>query len=182
MRLSPRPRDSTESEVVIERLGHLIESRSDPPLRRHRSPPRIRLPGQCHGGLGMCRTRSSPWPAVDSPACPSSRFAISGRAVLPTWPYNLFCMIHGRDRAAVEQQVEDATFAGGLNGLPRDILFSKRRASSSAAPATAHPQARHRSDGCARPPDHQWAAGRLPDRGTALCRGGGGTGPRGGRN
>lgn len=45
----------------------------------------------------------------------------------PVWPYNLFCMIHGRDRGAVERQVEEATYAAGLDGLPRDILFSKRR-------------------------------------------------------
>jgi len=45
----------------------------------------------------------------------------------PIWPYNLFCMIHGRDRGAVKQQIEDATYAAGLDGLPRDILFSKRR-------------------------------------------------------
>ena len=46
---------------------------------------------------------------------------------LPRWPYNLFCMIHGRDRRAVEQLVEEATFDAGLDGLPRDTLFSKRR-------------------------------------------------------
>ncbi len=45
----------------------------------------------------------------------------------PIWPYNLFCMIHGRDREAVERQVDEATCAAGLDGLPRDILFSKRR-------------------------------------------------------
>ncbi len=45
----------------------------------------------------------------------------------PDWPYNLFCMIHGRDRAAVEALVEDATRQAGLTGRPREILFSKRR-------------------------------------------------------
>jgi DNA-binding Lrp family transcriptional regulator len=45
----------------------------------------------------------------------------------PDWPYNLFCMIHGRDRAAVEAQVEAATTAAGLDGLPRAVLFSRRR-------------------------------------------------------
>ena len=45
----------------------------------------------------------------------------------PAWPYNLFCMIHGRDRARVLDQVEEATRMGGLAGLPRDVLFSVRR-------------------------------------------------------
>lgn len=45
----------------------------------------------------------------------------------PVWPYNLFCMIHGRDRATVEAQVEEASRAAGLEDRPRAILFSKRR-------------------------------------------------------
>jgi siroheme decarboxylase len=46
---------------------------------------------------------------------------------LPAWPYNLFCMIHGRERTAVEAQIEEATRAAGLDDLPRAVLFSRRR-------------------------------------------------------
>jgi len=46
---------------------------------------------------------------------------------LPDWPYNLFCMIHGRDRGAVEALVEEASAKAGLSGRPRDVLFSRRR-------------------------------------------------------
>ncbi len=46
---------------------------------------------------------------------------------LPDWPYNLFAMIHGRDRMAVERLVDQATEAAGLTGRPRAILFSRRR-------------------------------------------------------
>ncbi len=46
---------------------------------------------------------------------------------LPGWPYNLFCMIHGRDRAKVEALVEEASAAAGLDGLSREILFSRKR-------------------------------------------------------
>ena len=45
----------------------------------------------------------------------------------PDWPYNLFCMIHGRDRAAVEALIDLATAEAGLAGLPRAVLFSRRR-------------------------------------------------------
>ena len=45
----------------------------------------------------------------------------------PDWPYNLFCMIHGRDRAKVGALVEEASSAAGLEGLPREILFSRKR-------------------------------------------------------
>jgi DNA-binding Lrp family transcriptional regulator len=46
---------------------------------------------------------------------------------LPDWPYNLFCMIHGRDRGAVEALVEEASVAAGLSDLSRDVLFSRKR-------------------------------------------------------
>jgi DNA-binding Lrp family transcriptional regulator len=45
---------------------------------------------------------------------------------LPVWPYNLFCMIHGRDRATVETLVDQASAAAALAGLPRAVLFSRR--------------------------------------------------------
>jgi DNA-binding Lrp family transcriptional regulator len=45
----------------------------------------------------------------------------------PDWPYNLFVMIHGRDRGEVEAQVEAATEAAGLQRAPRAVLFSRRR-------------------------------------------------------
>jgi DNA-binding Lrp family transcriptional regulator len=46
---------------------------------------------------------------------------------LPLWPYNMFCMIHGRDRSTVETLVEQTTATAGLEGLPRAVLFSRRR-------------------------------------------------------
>lgn len=44
---------------------------------------------------------------------------------LPHWPYNLFCMIHGRDRATVQDQIEELRECAGRP--PMDILFSRRR-------------------------------------------------------
>jgi siroheme decarboxylase len=45
---------------------------------------------------------------------------------LPHWPYNLFCMVHGKDRESVEQQT--AQIAAILGEAVRDhlILFSTR--------------------------------------------------------
>jgi DNA-binding Lrp family transcriptional regulator len=45
----------------------------------------------------------------------------------PDWPYNLFCMIHGRNRATVEALIEQATAAAGLEDAPRAVLFSRRQ-------------------------------------------------------
>jgi DNA-binding Lrp family transcriptional regulator len=46
---------------------------------------------------------------------------------LPDWPYNLFCMVHGRDRAAVEDCILDIAESLGLGEIPHATLFSGRR-------------------------------------------------------
>lgn len=49
------------------------------------------------------------------------------RARAPGWPYNVYCMVHGRDRGAVHQVLAAAIDRGGLAGYPRAVLFSRRR-------------------------------------------------------
>jgi DNA-binding Lrp family transcriptional regulator len=46
---------------------------------------------------------------------------------LPDWPYNLFCMIHGRDRETVEGLAREAAMAAGAADCPRTVLFSNRQ-------------------------------------------------------
>lgn len=43
---------------------------------------------------------------------------------LPDWPYNLFAMVHGRDRDAVHAQVERIATLLGERAARRDLLFS----------------------------------------------------------
>jgi DNA-binding Lrp family transcriptional regulator len=43
----------------------------------------------------------------------------------PHWPYNLFCMIHGRDRETVHTQIDQLRKLAGHP--PMDILFSRKR-------------------------------------------------------
>lgn len=45
----------------------------------------------------------------------------------PHWPYNLFCMIHGRSRDAVGDRIHALKQAPALAGIPHAVLFSKRR-------------------------------------------------------
>lgn len=49
------------------------------------------------------------------------------RAVDPRWPYNLYFMVHGRERAAAEALVAQALEATGAARLPHATLFSVRR-------------------------------------------------------
>jgi len=61
----------------------------------------------------------------------------------PTWPFNLYCMLHGRARDEVAAAIEDVARAAGLSDYPRQVLFSgrcftqrgARYASAAAAPA-----------------------------------------------
>jgi DNA-binding Lrp family transcriptional regulator len=46
---------------------------------------------------------------------------------LPAWPYNLFCMIHGKDRDAVLAHLDHLRDQCGLTHFPHEILFSKQR-------------------------------------------------------
>jgi len=43
------------------------------------------------------------------------------------WPYNLYCMVHGRDRAAVRDVIARAIAEAGLGDFPHEVLFSCRR-------------------------------------------------------
>jgi DNA-binding Lrp family transcriptional regulator len=43
------------------------------------------------------------------------------------WPYNLFCMVHGRDRDAVRGVLAGLRARCGLADMPHDVLFSSRR-------------------------------------------------------
>jgi siroheme decarboxylase len=49
------------------------------------------------------------------------------RARAEGWPYNLYCMVHGRERGAVRGLIDDAARAAGLQRHAREVLFSLRR-------------------------------------------------------
>jgi DNA-binding Lrp family transcriptional regulator len=51
----------------------------------------------------------------------------------PTWPFNLFCMIHGRDRQTVLGQIAELRAALALEEIPYNVLFSLRRFKQRAA-------------------------------------------------
>lgn len=46
---------------------------------------------------------------------------------LPVWRYNLYCMIHGKSRDEVLANLDWMVNRCGLQTLPREVLFSRRR-------------------------------------------------------
>ena len=47
--------------------------------------------------------------------------------MLPEWPYNLFCMVHGRNREEVLECIDTMTEGLCLENIPHTVLFSGRR-------------------------------------------------------
>ena len=47
--------------------------------------------------------------------------------MLPEWPYNLFCMVHGRNREDVLECINTMTEGLSLENIPHTVLFSGRR-------------------------------------------------------
>jgi len=70
----------------------------------------------------------------------------------PGWPYNLYAMIHGRDRATVVARRDAIAAAGGLDAHPHATLFSTRAYTQRGARYAARdalapePFPRHRGD------------------------------------
>jgi len=46
---------------------------------------------------------------------------------LPDWPYNLFTMVHGKDRDEVLSNISQMAERCGLASIQYEVLFSKRR-------------------------------------------------------
>ena len=49
------------------------------------------------------------------------------RARAEGWTYNLYCMVHGRERDAVRALIDAAARGAGLGSVPHEVLFSCRR-------------------------------------------------------
>jgi siroheme decarboxylase len=89
-----------------------------------------------HHELGYTANAMAVWDVPDDMVdAIGRRIGTSGRVTLcyrrprrlPDWPYNLFCMIHGKDRSQVEAQVAALATDCGLTAYPAQVLFSRRR-------------------------------------------------------
>lgn len=61
---------------------------------------------------------------------------------LPDWPYNLFTMVHGRDRDEVLSNISHMAERCGLASIQYEVLFSKRRFKQRGAIYTASPESK----------------------------------------
>jgi DNA-binding Lrp family transcriptional regulator len=89
-----------------------------------------------HHELGWTANAMCVWDVPDEAVTPLGRQLATMPGVtlcyrrardLPAWPYNLYCMVHGRERAEVEAQLAQINQRVGLAGYPQAVLFSLRR-------------------------------------------------------
>ncbi len=117
---------STTEQDVIQRLQKLINNGS---IKRYGVVVRHRelgykangmvvwdVPDDRVGELGTCIGKFS---------CVTLSYRRPRR--LPDWPYNLFTMVHGRNREEVKLKVEEIVSSCGLQDINHTILFSTRR-------------------------------------------------------
>jgi len=88
-----------------------------------------------HRRLGYEANAMVVWDVPDDEASDAGRHLAADSAVtlcyrrarvLPEWPYNLYCMVHGRERSAVTQTIERLCTQHGMGKVPRAVLFSTR--------------------------------------------------------
>lgn len=89
-----------------------------------------------HHELGFTANAMLVWDVPDHlVSAMGKRIAASGRVTLcyrrarqlPHWPYNLFCMLHGKDRGEVEARIAALLEHCALQDYPHQVLFSRRR-------------------------------------------------------
>ena len=129
--LAPRPyalvgsRLGIEEDEVIARIQRMIAQRV---IRRFGAVVR-------HHELGFTANAMTVWDVsdleVDSIGATVSAYPFVTlcyrRPRRPAWPYNLYCMMHGHDRATVLDQVDILNRLAGLGRFSHAVLFSRRR-------------------------------------------------------
>ena len=128
----------------IERQAGLGDGEAVALLRKMLDDGRIRRIGAVirHRRLGYRANAMVVWDVPDARASDLGHALARDAAVtlcyrrarsLPDWPYNLYCMVHGRERSRVVAEIERLTAGHGLAAFPRAVLFSTRCFSQRAA-------------------------------------------------
>jgi DNA-binding Lrp family transcriptional regulator len=127
----PRPyheaaaRAGLDPQALVDALAGLLERGA---VRRIAAVPN-------HYALGYRANGMSVWD-VDDARLPACGHAVGALPFVshcyhrprhpPAWPYNLFAMVHGRDRAEVEHKVARIAQRMGDAARAHDVLYSRR--------------------------------------------------------
>jgi DNA-binding Lrp family transcriptional regulator len=112
--------------AVLERIGELL---GDGVIKRFGVVVR-------HHELGYRANAMVVWDVPDARvdalgrqlgALPCVTLCYRRRRQSPQWDFNLYCMIHGRERGAVHQRIEQLIDEHDMAGYAHSVLFSQRR-------------------------------------------------------
>jgi DNA-binding Lrp family transcriptional regulator len=128
----------------VERKAGLAEGEAVSLLQGMLADGRIRRIGAVvrHRRLGYRANAMVVWDVPDEQASGLGRRLARDPAVtlcyrrarsLPEWPYNVYCMVHGRERLRVQSEVERLSAAHGAREFPSAVLFGTRCFSQRAA-------------------------------------------------
>ncbi len=113
----------TDQRTVLDRMGRMLRTGA---IRRIGAVPN-------HVRLGLRGNGMSVWDIADDKvealgerigALPFVSHCYLRPRRPPVWPYNLFAMVHGRDRAAVDGKVAEIAALAGTACRSHDVLFS----------------------------------------------------------
>jgi DNA-binding Lrp family transcriptional regulator len=135
-------RAGLDEDAAIERLAHWL---AEGVIRRFGVVVR-------HHELGYRANAMVVWDVPDAVAPEYGRALAASEGVtlayrraraLPAWPYNLYCMLHGVDRAPVWERIDTLARSLGLEAFPRAVLFSRTRFKQTGARVASHEAAAH---------------------------------------
>lgn len=129
--LVPRPWDEVAKQVgatpaqVMDRVNHMLRSGA---IRRIGAVPNHYAIGYRANGMSVWDIDDSQVDALGQQIAQSglvSHCYLRSRA-LPHWPYNLFAMVHGRDRMEVENKLRQILTLVGAAARAHEVLYSSR--------------------------------------------------------
>jgi DNA-binding Lrp family transcriptional regulator len=123
-------------EAIARQLG-IAQDEVLAGLERMLADGRIRRIGAVpnHYALGYTANAMSVWDVADEAvdalgreigALPFVTHCYRRPRRLPDWPYNLFAMVHGKDRAETERKIFEIEVRLGKHARSHDVLYSTR--------------------------------------------------------
>jgi len=115
---------TTEAEVIS--ILHAWQQQGF--MRRFGLVVRHRKLGYCANAMVVWNVANEHVPAVADKLAKESVVTLCYQRprVLPQWPYNLFCMIHGKSKDEVLQQLNELCQRNQLEHLEKNVLFSSK--------------------------------------------------------
>ena len=129
----------TSEEVLV---GHLNQLQAQGDIKRFGVVVRHHELGYCANAMLVWEVPASEIDAIGERLAqrPEVTLCYQRRPHPPIWPYNLFCMIHGKERDTVLEKIQALVKTENLSRYRHEVLFSCKRFKQHGARYQAEPQ------------------------------------------